>query len=79
MLMPRSRGARGALWLLATPLVYYSRFNHLSRSSATAQPVSDSGSRDVQELAKVDIIYSGVLRLATIDADVELRRERLTG
>ena len=77
------RGVRaGATWKTGshrlTPLLYYSRFEHLSRSSATRQAVSDSGSRDIQELTKLDVSYSGLVRNATVDAGVELRRERLT-
>ncbi len=77
------RGARvGAAWTKGshrlTPLLYYSRFEHLSRSSATPQPMSDSGSTDRQELTKLDLLYSGELRWATIDAGLELKRERLT-
>ena len=77
------RGARiGATWKSGshqlTPLLYHSRFEHLSRSSATPQPASDSGSRDVQELTKLDLLYSGVVYSTTIDAGLELKRERLT-
>ncbi len=77
------RGARiGATWKRGshslTPLLYYSRFEHLSRSSATPKPVSDSGARDLQELTKLDLIYSGELDWTTIDAGLELKRERLT-
>ena len=77
------RGARiGATWEKGsnrlTPLLYYSRFEHLSRASATPQPVSDSGSRDVQELTKLDLIYSGLVHSTTVDAGLELKRERLT-
>ncbi|HEU6450984.1 MAG TPA: TonB-dependent receptor [Gemmatimonadaceae bacterium] len=77
------RGARiGATWKRGshslTPLLYYSRFEHLSRASDTPKPVSDSGSRDLQELSKLDLIYSGELDWTTIDAGLELKRERLT-
>lgn len=76
-------GARvGATWQKGshrfTPLFYLSRFEHLSRSSNTLRPASDSGARDVQQLAKVELMYSGVIHGATMDAGVELRRERLT-
>ncbi|HEY9429348.1 MAG TPA: TonB-dependent receptor [Gemmatimonadaceae bacterium] len=77
------RGARvGATWSRGshrlTPLLYYSRFEHLSRASETPTPLSDSGARDLQELTKLDLLYSGELRWTTIDAGLELKRERLT-
>jgi outer membrane receptor for ferrienterochelin and colicins len=77
------RGARiGATWKRGshslTPLLYHSRFEHLSRSSDTPKPLSDSGSRDLQELTKLDLIYSGNLDWTTVDAGLELKRERLT-
>ena len=47
-------------------------------SSDTPTPSSDSGARDLQELTKLDLLYSGELRWTTIDAGLELKRERLT-
>ena len=71
----------GATWQKGshrlTPLFYISHFDHLSRSGSTPRPVSDSGARDVQELTKLELTYSGIVRSAMIDAGLELRRERL--
>ncbi len=77
------RGARvGATWTRGshrlTPLLYHSRFEHLSRSSDSPEPVSRDGARDVQELTKLDLIYSGRMLGTTVDAGLELERERLT-
>lgn len=69
----------GATWTRGAhsfaPLLYYSRFDHLSRAALGDQPVTEEGERDVQQLAELELVYSGLLAGATVDGGVELRRE----
>ena len=61
-----------------TPTLHLSEFDHLARTSRTAQPVAGTGDRQVQRLVEGELLYAGRLRGAAIDAGVELRQESIS-
>ena len=72
----------GAAWRLGahtvTPLVYLSSFGHRSRASTNPVPLPGTGQEDEQQLAEVEVTYSGPVLRGTMDAGVEWRQERIT-
>ncbi|MEP7383138.1 MAG: TonB-dependent receptor [Gemmatimonadota bacterium] len=71
-----ARTAFGGGWLTST--VNLSAFDHLSRASTLAEPVSDSGARDAQRLLQGDLLYNAQRGATQLDAGVQLRRESIT-
>ena len=61
-----------------TPTLHLSEFDHLARTSRTAQPVAGTGDRQVQRLVEGELLYAGRVRGAAIDAGVELRQESIS-
>lgn len=60
-----------------SPVLSWSRFDHLSRAATADQPASDSGQRDVQELAQGEATYSGPVPGGVADLGVTLRHETI--
>lgn len=54
---------------------HLSRFDHLARQSQLEQPIEGTGTRQVQELAEVEALWSGPALGATMNGGLELRRE----
>ena len=59
------------------PLVYFTHFDHLARSSPGAQPLDGAGDRDRQELAEFELTYAGRIAGAQVDAGLEARHETI--
>jgi outer membrane receptor for ferrienterochelin and colicins len=60
------------------PTLSFSRFDHLSRAATGAQPASDSGQRDVQDLLQAEVVYSAPVPGGMADAGIVARREAIT-
>lgn len=79
-------GARlGGAWRVGSgaahriaPTLYLSRFDHLLRQSAYTRPIAGTGTRQLQQLAKGDLLYNGSIAGQLVDAGVELRQEFLS-
>jgi outer membrane receptor for ferrienterochelin and colicins len=59
------------------PVLFVSRFDHLSRASTGSEPVAGSGERDVQSLAEAELTGSTILGSVLLDGGIEARRERI--
>jgi outer membrane receptor for ferrienterochelin and colicins len=59
------------------PTLSFSRFDHLSRAGTGAVPVSDSGQRDVQQLAQGELVGSLPIPSGVADLGVQLRYESI--
>lgn len=59
------------------PLLFVSRFEHLSRASTAPEPASDSGARDVQQLIEGEATWHGPVAGAFVDAGIEARQEAI--
>jgi outer membrane receptor for ferrienterochelin and colicins len=58
---------------------YYSRFNHLSRSSTLPRPATDSGDASTESLARLEATYSGeTVPGQLLDLGIDLDRARLS-
>lgn len=59
------------------PVLFVSRFDHLSRASTGSEPLAGTGDRDVQSLAEAELTGSTILGAVLIDGGIEARRERI--
>jgi len=60
-----------------TQILSLSAYDHLARAATASEPVSDSGARDRQSLAQLQLGYTTVLGFGVVDAGVDLRSERI--
>lgn len=60
-----------------SPVISWSRFDHLSRRASAPTPASDSGARDVQDLIQFETPISHVFSRGIVDAGLLLRRETI--
>jgi len=59
------------------PTLSFSRFDHLSRAGTGTVPVSDSGQRDIQQLAQGELVGSLPIPSGVADLGVQLRHESI--
>ncbi len=74
-------GRAGVTWQRGNhriqPLVHWTQFTHLSRAALGPQPVADSGARDRQTLAELELTYNGPNPLGMLDAGLEVRQDAI--
>jgi outer membrane receptor for ferrienterochelin and colicins len=59
------------------PTVYWTAFEHLSRSATGEDPVAGTGEHETQRLAEAELLYGVTAGPLSLDLGVEARRERI--